>query len=522
MDYNFTKFDRIRNAIGYILAPTIFFVLILSPTPQTFLDYVIHHNQNLDYNQSFQIAFGMKVVFTLLVTMIILWITEAIPIPVTALLPAVILPVFNVKGINNSELFDFTGKNVLANYANPIIYLFLSGFLIARAMQKWNLDKRLTYTILGFRNLSNNPSLIVLALLLISSSLSMWISNTATTAMLLPLVLGIVSITSETNTKNFSKALAFSIAYGASIGGIATLIGTPPNGICVSILRTSGISDINFFEWLKIGLPISIILIPIAWIILLKVFPIEIKSITKGTEYIHSLKRELGPISKGEKLTLMGFLILLILWMSNPFWNLILTDEIYTQLKNYDENLIALSVAILLFFIPVDWKSRKFVLDWDDSKAIDWGTLLLFGGGIALSDAMFKTELAGWIASTVIDFIGKPHPIIIVLIIILFMELLTEVTSNTAVTSMMVPILLSISNGMGIDGRLLAVAATLAASMAFMLPVATPPNAIVYGSGFIKITDMIKVGIILDLIAWFTITISLYVFSYLLFGLVTF
>ncbi|MFN4111485.1 MAG: SLC13 family permease, partial [Ignavibacteria bacterium] len=458
----------------------------------------------------------------LLFTMIILWITEAIPIPVTALLPAVILPLFNVKGITNNEIIEFNGKNVLANYANPIIFLFLSGFLIARSMQKWNLDRRLTYSILSFRNLADNPSLIILALLLISAFISMWISNTATTAMLLPLVVGIVNITKNSDTKNFSKVLALSIAYGSSIGGIATLIGTPPNGICVSILRTSGNYDINFLEWLKIGLPITFLLIPVTWLLLLKVFPIEIKNIPGGKDYIKNLKEDIGPISKGEKFTLVGFVLLLILWISNPFWNIILPNKIYNQLKNYDENLIALSIAILLFTIPVDWKSKKFVLDWKDSKFVDWGTLFLFGGGIALSDAMFRTGLAGWIATTVLKITGQPHPIVIVLIIIIFMELLTEVTSNTAVTSMMVPILLSISIGLGIDGKLLAIAATLAASMAFMLPVATPPNAIVYGSGFIKITDMVRAGFILDIVAWLIITISLYIFSYLVFEIVKF
>lgn len=522
MIYNFSKFDKVRSTVGFILVPIIFITFLLIPTPQTFLEYISKNFPDLEFSYIQQLAYGMKIVTALLFTMVILWLTEAIPIPVTALLPAIILPLFNVKGFSNNSIFEFNGKNVLANYANPIIYLFLSGFLIARSMQKWSLDKRLTFTILNFGNLANNPSLIILSLLLISSFLSMWISNTATTAMLLPLVLGIVRISSSSNSKNFEKSLSFSIAYGASIGGIATLIGTPPNGICVSILRTSGINNINFFEWLKIGLPISFILIPITWFVLLKLFPPEIKNITGGKEYIKSLKNELGPISKGEKFTLGGFIFLLILWISNPFWEFLLPNNIYNQLKNFDENLIALSVAVLLFIVPVDWKTRTFVLDWKDSKAIDWGTLFLFGGGIALSDAMFKTGFAGWIATVVLDTIGKPHPIIIVLIIIIFMEMLTEVTSNTAVTSMMIPILLSISYGLGMDGKLLAIAATLAASMAFMLPVATPPNAIVYGSGLVKIVDMLKAGIILDLIAWIIITVNLYIFGYLIFGIVTF
>ncbi len=522
MSQSLSKFDRTRSLFGFILAPLVFIIIILSPTPHTFTSYISQSYPNLDAIQIQELSFSMKIVTALLLTMVILWITEAIPIPITALFPAIILPIFNVKGFASNELYEFTGRNVLANYANPIIYLFLSGFLIARAMQKWNLDKRLTYTILGFRNFSNNPSLIILLLIFISAALSMWISNTATTAMLLPLVIGIVSITKEADSNNFSKALSFAIAYGASIGGIATLIGTPPNGICVSILRTAGIVDINFFEWMKFGLPITIILIPITWFILIKIFPIEIKSIPGGKNYIIRLKEELGPISKGEKLTLFGFGLLLILWISHPFWSYILPNNIYSKLTHYDENLIALSIAVLLFIIPVDWKQRKFVLEWKDSKAIDWGTLLLFGGGIALSDAMFKTGFAGWIATNVVLTVGKPHPIILVIVIVILIDFLTEVTSNTAVTSMMVPILLSISIGMDVDGKLLAISATIASSMAFMLPVATPPNAIIYGSGYIKITDMVKTGFIMDIISWFVITFSLYFISDLILGAVNF
>jgi len=521
MKQSFTKFDRIRSSIGFVLAPILFFSILLIPTPQSFMDYIKSNYTQLSPSEMLEISYSMKIVLALLVTMIILWITEAIPIPATAILPAVILPIFKVTGFSGNEIYHFNGKNVLANYANPIIYLFLSGFLIARAMQKWNLDKRLTYSILSFKNLAEKPKLIVLALIFISAFLSMWISNTATTAMLLPLVIGIVSIT-KTTERNFAKALALSIAYGASIGGVATLIGTPPNGICVSILRTSGIGNINFLEWMKLGLPITFLTIPVAWFVLINIFSIKQVEIQDGKNFITDLKNKLGPISKGEKLTLFSFFILLILWISNPFWESILPENIVKQLVYFDENIIALTVAIAMFFVPVDWRSRKFVLDWEDSKFIDWGTLLLFGGGIALSDAMFKTGLAGWIAKTTIYMSGNLSSIFLILIIIIFMELLTEVTSNTAVTSMMVPILISISIGLKVDGKLLALAATFAASMAFMLPVATPPNAIVYGSGYLKITDMLKAGIVLDLLAWLIITFVLFVFGDLIFHVVNF
>lgn len=522
MESSFSKFDKIRSATGFVVGPTLFILILLLPAPKSFTDFIQSSHSNLSIIQINEIAYSMKIVLALLLLMITLWITEAIPIPATAILPAVILPIFKIRGISGNEIFYFNSKDVLANYANPIIYLFLSGFLIARAMQKWNLDKRLTYSILSINNLSNKPKLIILALISISAFLSMWISNTATTAMLLPLVIGIVNITKTKNNNNFAKALALSIAYGASVGGVATLIGTPPNGICVSILRTSGIGDINFIDWMKLGLPITFISIPVIWLLLTSIFSIKQIEINDGTEFIMNLKNELGSFSKGEKLTLFSFFTLLFLWISNPFWNKILPEEITDQLVYFDENIIALTVALIMFFIPVDWKNRKFVLDWNDSKFIDWGTLLLFGGGIALSDAMFKTGLAGWIAKSSINLIGNAHVLLLLIVVIILIELLTEVTSNTAVTSMMIPILLSISTGLNVDGKLLALAATFAASMAFMLPVATPPNAIVYGSGYIKIIDMLKAGVILDICTWLIVLFVLYFLGNLVFGIVNF
>ncbi len=522
MEDSFTKFDKIRSAIGFIIGPALFLIILILPTPESFTNFIQLSHSDLSSLQIIEISYSMKIVLALLLLMVTLWITEAVPIPATSILPAVILPLFKVTGISGNEIFYFNGKNVLANYANPIIYLFLSGFLVARAMQKWNLDKRLTYSILSTKNLANQPKLIILAFISISAFLSMWISNTATTAMLLPLVIGIVNITRTKTDNNFAKALSLSIAYGASIGGVATLIGTPPNGICVSILRTSGIGDINFIDWMKLGLPITFISVPVIWLILINVFSIKQVEIQKGNEFILNLKKELGSFSKGEKLTLFSFFILLFLWVSNPFWGKILPEEVINQLAYFDENIIALTVALAMFFIPVDWKNRKFVLDWNDSKFIDWGTLLLFGGGIALSDAMFKTGLAGWIAKSSISLIGNAHTFVILIVVIILIELLTEVTSNTAVTSMMIPILLSISTGLNIDGKLLALSATFAASMAFMLPVATPPNAIVYGSGYIKITDMLKAGLILDLCTWLIVLFVLYFFGNVVFGIVHF
>ncbi len=473
--------------------------------------------------QILQIAYGTKVTLALLLLMVVWWVSEAVPIPVTALLPGLVLPLFHVTGAVQFKLFNFTGKNILLNYANPIIFLFLSGFLLAAAMQKWKLDKRFTLFILTRGKLADNSKLVLLGMMCVSAFLSMWISNTATTAMLLPLGAGIIMQSgSQVGKSNFGKSVMLGIAWAASIGGVGTIIGTPPNGICVSILNVSGLKQINFLDWMKFGIPFVLILIPIAWLVLVKVFPPEIVSIQGGRELVTKQRSELGKWSKGEKLTVVGFIVVVFLWVTNPFWNYIFPQAFAQSLGWFDENIIALFAALLLFLLPVDWKGQKFVLDWSDSKFVDWGTLLLFGGGIALSDGMFKTGLAAWIAKSTVALVASPSTMVLVFIIVIMMDLLTEVTSNTAVTSLMIPIIISVARGTGDDPVTLSIAATVAASMAFMLPVATPPNALVYGTGYIKITDMIKGGAILDLIGWVLTTLVIYIFAYEIFGLIGF
>jgi sodium-dependent dicarboxylate transporter 2/3/5 len=417
----------------------------------------------------------------------------------------------------------FTGKNILVNYANPIIFLFLSGFLLAAAMQKWNLDRRLTLYILTRGNIANNSKLVLLGMMSISAFLSMWISNTATTAMLLPLGAGIiVQGGGKVGESNFGKSLMLGIAWGASIGGVGTIIGTPPNGICVSILSSSGIADINFVDWMKIGIPFVILFIPITWFVLLKVFPPEVKNIKGGKQLVVEERKKLGLWTKAEKLTVVAFITVVILWVSHPFWNYIFSKSFFENLAWFDENIIALFGAFLLFLLPVNWKEQKFVLDWSDAKFVDWGTLLLFGGGIALSDGMFKTGLANLIATSVVAFLGSPSTIVLMFTLILMLDLLTEVTSNTAVISMMIPIIITIAATTGDDPVTLCVAATIASSMAFMLPVATPPNALVYGTGYIKIKDMIKAGFILDMLGWFFTTAVIYFIAHKLLGILNF
>jgi sodium-dependent dicarboxylate transporter 2/3/5 len=517
-----SKFEKLTRTVGLFLGPACFLIVLFLDPPQEFFESA---KSSLPVNASAEdiqtLVYGTKVTLALLLLMVLWWITEAVPIPVTALLPGLILPLFHAYGSSNGKLYAFTGEAILLNYAHPIIFLFLSGFLLAAAMQKWSLDKRLTLFILSRGRLADSSKLVLLGMMLISAFLSMWVSNTATAAMLLPLGMGIITQSGASKTdSNFSKSIMLGIAYAATIGGVGTIIGSPPNGICVSILSASKIAEISFLDWMKFGVPFVIFFIPVGWFVLIKVFPPEIEKLQGGRALIIEQKKKLGNWNRGEKLTLTVFLIVVLLWVTNPFWSIILTVNISSKLEWFDESLIALLGAILLFLFPVNWKERKFVLEWPDSKLIDWGTLLLFGGGIALSDAMFRTGLAGWIANSAVSIVGTPSAFILILIIVPLTVMLSEITSNTAQISMMMPILISIAYGTGVDPLAITITATVATSMGFMLPVATPPNALVYGSGYIRMKDMIRAGSILDVLGCVFSILTVVTFAYKIFGII--
>lgn len=518
------KHENFRQIIGLVLGPLLFFLILIIPTPDSFITIAQKSIGAITLNNEvYELAYSIKTVLALLLLMVVWWITEAVPIPVTALLPGIILPLLHTVGCVDGSLIVFNSKNVFLNYSNPVIFLFLGGFLLAAAMQKWGLDKRLILFLLTKGQLANSAKKIILGIMCVSAFMSMWISNTATTAMFLPLGIGILTLAGVAPQKsNFGKSLMLGIAWSASIGGIGTIIGTPPNGICVSILNSSKIANINFVDWMKIGIPFVIITIPIAWFLLIKIFPPEISSIEGGKELLMKQRSELKKISAGEKATIGVFLLAVLLWVSNPFWNFILPSTMAMNLNFFDEYVIGLFAALLLFIIPTDWKKKKFALEWSDTKFVDWGTLILFGGGIALSDAMFKTGLANWLATSFVGIVGNPSTIILLFLIVILIAMLTEVTSNTAVTSMMIPIVISIARGSGADPVTLSIGTALAASMAFMLPVATPPNALVYGTGFIKIKDMLRCGFILDILGWFITVFIIYFFADKIFGIVHF
>jgi sodium-dependent dicarboxylate transporter 2/3/5 len=508
------EFERVRGNLGFFLGLTFFVLIILIPTPQVFIEHAKLKLQVTETNADvLKLAYSMKVVLALLILMITWWISEAVPIPVTSLLPGVILPLFHTYGFQDGKFIELNGKNVFLNYANPIIFLFLAGFLIAGAMQKWGLDRRIALWILTRGKIAQSPGKILFGLIVASAFISMWVSNTATTAMMLPIALGVLNKLNVDQTSKYAKAIMLGVAFASSIGGIGTIIGTPPNGIAVSILSKEKIIHINFLKWMSFGIPFVIFALPILWLVLKLTFKFNFKFNEEIKELLVLEKNKLGKLSKAEKLTLSVFIFTALLWVTNPLWNFI--PVIGEKLEWFDEYLIAVFGCITLFILPINFSKREFILDWKDSKYVDWGTLLLFGGGIALSDALFKTGLANVIASEFIKTFGKPSTYLLVFIVVIFMDLLTEVTSNTAVTSMMVPILISICTGLGVEPTVVVISATIAASMAFMLPVATPPNALVYGMRYVTLKDMLKAGFALDIIAWLYITIYFYVLNLL-------
>lgn len=504
---------------GFIAGIVAFLTVAFLPPFQTFVDAA----STVQGGEVTTLASSMQLVFALVLLMVIWWLTEAIPLPATALLPPVILPLFHVSGIHQGHGFDFTTRAVLVNYASPVIFLFLGGFLLAGAMQKWKLDKRFTLWLLTRGNLANDTRSILLGIMVVTAFLSMWISNTATAAMMLPLGLGILTLlNAKPGESRFGTAVMLGIAWSASIGGIGTIIGTPPNGIALGILNatfadTPGYHPITFLEWMGIGVPYVIFFVPFTWWMLLQTNKPEMTRIESGKERMMEQRRSLGAVSVGEKRTIGVFLLAVFLWMTNPFWDALLPAMVADHLSWINEYSIGLSIGVFLFLVPVSLREGVFVLDWRDVRFIDWGTLLLFGGGIALSEAMFKTGLASWMANSFVGWLGTPSTLVMLVGIVILVDFLTEITSNTAVTSMMVPIVISIALRTGENPVTLAVGTALAASMAFMLPVATPPNAIVYSSGHVSIKDMIRSGLMLDIAGWiFTLFVVLVIASWLL------
>jgi len=427
------------------------------------------------------------------------WITEAIPIAATSLLPIILFPLSGAL-----PLADTT-----SSFGHRFVFLYLGGFILALAIQKWNLHKRIALNII--KVVGTNVQKIILGFMVATAFLSMWISNTATAVMMLPIGIAIIKQmkdlknTSEDENLIFGKALMLSIAYSASIGGIATLIGTPPNLVFAGIIQETYNIEISFLKWFQFGLPISILLLAISWVYLTKVaFKFKQNEFNKGKEEINRQLEELGSISYEEKIVLSVFVLTGLAWILRTY----LLNKF---IPNLDDSIIALISGISLFLFQANNQEGKKekIMNWEDAVKLPWGILLLFGAGLAIAQGFQSSGLANWIAENLTQ-LNDFSLFIILLVLITAVNFLTEITSNLATTAMLLPILAPTAVTLGVHPYILMVGATLAASCAFMLPVATPPNAVVFGSNYLKISDMVRVGILMNIISIIIIFMMVY------------
>lgn len=421
--------------------------------------------------------------------MAIWWITEAVPISVTALLPLVLFPV--TGGL------DMVATS--AAYGHRYIFLFLGGFIISIAIEKWNLHMRIALGII--EGIGANPKRIILGFMMATGFLSMWISNTATSVMMLPIAMAIINQLRQDDNNNFGKALLLSIAYSASIGGMATLIGTPPNLVLAGVIEETFSLEISFVKWMSLGLPLSIILLFVSWKYLTSfAFRLQKSSSAEQLMEIKMMKKDLGPMKFEEKSVVLVFVCMAVMWMFRPLLQAIV--------PGLDDSVIAVMAAVAVFILPA--KDRKqHLLKWDEAVKLPWGIIILFGGGMALAQGFKMSGLADWIGAGISSFEGL-SVFFLVLIIVAAVNFLTEITSNLATTAMILPVLATLAINLNVHPYIFMISAALAASCAFLLPVATPPNAVVFGSGMLRVPDMARTGIWMNLISIFIITFISY------------
>ena len=424
------------------------------------------------------------------------WITEAIPIAVTALLPIVIFPL--------SGGLDLSATS--GSFGHKYVFLYMGGFIIAIAIEKWNLHRRIALNIINL--IGSDVRKIILGFMIATAFLSMWISNTATAVMMLPIGLAIIKQlqdnpdTIEDENQTFGKALMLAIAYSASIGGLATLIGTPPNLVLAGVVLDTYGYEITFMQWFVFGLPISIILIFICWKYLTKyAFTFKQKTFPGGKEEIKRLLSKLGKISYEEKVVAFVFALTAFCWITRSFL-------LQKLLPGLDDTIIAIFFAIVLFLIPSKKKGEQLI-NWEEAVKMPWGIILLFGGGMALAKGFEESGLATWIGSQMTSLSGLPI-LVLVLVLIAAVNFLTEITSNLATTAMLLPVLAPMALTINVHPFVLMVGAAVAASCAFMLPVATPPNAVVFGSGYLRIPDMVSKGFVMNIISIIILTFFVY------------
>jgi len=458
-----------------------------------------------------------KITYTLAIAilMAIWWITEAIPIAATALLPVALFPLFGIVD----------GKTISAMYFNDLIFLFIGGFLMALAMQRWDLHRRIAIKVLMFFGIS--PGRILMGFMFATAFLSMWMSNTATTMMMIPIALSIIykleEILGEARLGTYSIGLLLGIAYSASIGGIATLVGTPPN---LSFARIANIifpamPEISFADWMIFAIWITALVFIAAWLLLFVMYKPKQPWVGVNREEFKKEYQLLGKAKPEEKIIFALFVLMALLWVSRagfqiefvtiPGWSQLFDNPGYIN-----DGTVAIAIAVILFIIPSSSSRGERLMNWETANRLPWHIVLLFGGGFALAKGFVDSGLAMWFGEQMSGLAGT-HPMVLTSVIVTMMSFLTELTSNTASTEMILPILAGLAVSIQINPLLLMIPATLAASLAFMLPVATPPNAIVFGTGRLQIKDMVKTGFLLNLVGIAITTLVTYFWGTLVF-----
>ena len=458
----------LSKKIGLFLAPFLFFVIINLPV-------------------TLVSELGDKVI-AVAVWMIIWWITEAVHIAVTALLPLVLFPLLGVM----------KAGDVGANYGSPIIFLFFGGFVLALALEKVNLHKRIALTIIKMTG--TTPNKVILGFMIATAFMSMWISNTASTVVMLPIAISVIRLLIDDEDgftkgdKNFALSVMLGIAFSANAGGIATVIGTPPNSVLIGLLENEYNTEISFLKWMTMGLPFSMMMVTLCYVVLVKwMFPCNQIQFSTSSDVIKEELQKLGKISKKERRVLTIFGITVFLWITRT-----LINHLLPGLKLSD-TIISLICAISLFAIPMNLKKGTFVLQWNDTSRLAWGILLLFGGGLALAKGMASSGLVDVITQAIKN--GNFSPVVVVSLLIVLMLFMTELMSNVALVAVLAPVVAGIAIGLNIPMLYVLIPVTMASSCAFMLPMATPPNAIVFASGYVKVNQMAKAGVILNLLA---------------------
>jgi len=465
------------KGMALILGPVFFFLILLLPAPEPLSEE----------------AWRVVAMAALMLTW---WVSEAVPIPVTAILPIVITPLLGIEGLGIKE--------VAAPYANPIVFLFMGGFMIALAMERWRLHRRIALNIV--RLTGTNANGIVLGFMLATASISMWISNTATTVMMLPIALSVIDLlTQESKDKptqkgmnNFAISIMVGIAYAANVGGTATIIGTPPTVVFAGYIQETFDYQVDFASWLILGLPFAaVMLLFIYWITVKLMYPNNLGRFEGAQELIEQELRKLGPLTIAEHRTMVVFVGTALCWIFrtgiNRLVNVALPDFQITDTG------IAMLATVTLFLVPLDWNKKRFLLEWKDTEKLPWGILLLFGGGLSLAGSLQATGIINMIGD---QFSGVQQVSLLIILGLTAVSLfLTEVMSNLALVTVFLPVVGAIALGMDMNPLLFCIPVTLAASCAFMLPMSTPPNAIVFASGYLKIAQMARVGILLNIIA---------------------